>query len=178
MLLLFHPLLRKVWNAFYRVPEHKRNGGEGRLDQRLSFDYAFAILYLVMLHGSSAFKVALILFANYRLVTSVPRKYIPLATWVFNITVLFSNELCRGYPYKDVAKYFVTPLVGWGAWLDSYSGLVPRWSVLFNITILRLVSFNMDYYWSLEKRGGNSLEVCFPALFSNVLDLICQRRNS
>lgn len=55
--------------------------------------------------------------------------------------------------------------MGWGAWLDSYGGLVARWEVLFNITILRLISFNLDYYWSIDKRGANGLEVSHSARF-------------
>ena len=29
-----------------------------------------------------------------------------------------------------------------------FQGAYPRWHILFNITMLRLISFNMDYYWS------------------------------
>jgi len=32
-----------------------------------------------------------------------------------------------------------------------------RWQILFNITTLRLISFNMDYHWSCTK--GTTLEV-------------------
>ncbi|KAI9854879.1 MAG: glycerol transporter, partial [Pleopsidium flavum] len=46
----------------------------------------------------------------------------------------------------------------WGTWLDAYGGLIPRWEILFNITVLRLVSFNLDYYWSLDRRGGSPIE--------------------
>lgn len=37
---------------------------------------------------------------------------------------------------------------------------MPRWEVLFKITILRLISFNMDHYWSLDRsRSGSPVEV-------------------
>jgi len=159
-LLLFHPLLRKAWNSIFPISERTNKGGAGRLEQRLSFDYVFAILYLFILHGFSAFKVLLIFQINYRIATQLPRRYVPLATWGFNIPVLFANELCQGYHYQWIASYIAPPLISWGSWLDSYGGLVPRWEILFNITILRLVSFNLDYYWSIDKRGSNSLEVC------------------
>lgn len=158
-LLLFHPLLRKVWNAVFPTTDKKSQGAE-RFEQRVSFDYAFAILFLFILHGFSALKVLLILNVNYRLATKLPREYVPVATWAFNVPVLFANELCQGYHYKDVFGLVVPPLVEWGAWMDSYGGLVSRWEVLFNITILRLISFNLDYYWSIDKRGANGLEVC------------------
>ena len=29
-----------------------------------------------------------------------------------------------------------------------WAGLVPRWEVTFNFSMLRLVSFGMDWYWA------------------------------
>lgn len=178
LLLAFHPLLRRVWNAVYPVPQEARaarantpEAAEGRLRQRTSFDYAFALLYLVVLHGFSAAKILFILAINYKLATGLPRKYIPAATWLFNISILFANELCEGYRFRDLAllvsgtpaKDLVTDtpaLVRLGEWLDSYGGLMSRWEILFNITVLRLISFNLDYYWSLDRRSSSPLEVC------------------
>ncbi len=37
------------------------------------------------------------------------------------------------------------------SWLSQdtvFQGAYPRWHIIFNITMLRLISFNMDYYWS------------------------------
>lgn len=31
---------------------------------------------------------------------------------------------------------------------DLIKGAYPRWNISFNITMLRLLSFNMDYYWA------------------------------
>ncbi|POR35483.1 Glycerol uptake protein 1 [Tolypocladium paradoxum] len=160
-LLLLHPILRRVCNAVSQKPGQRTSSGPGRLEQRASFDFAFAILFLLVLHGVSAFKVLAILCVNYQIAMKLPRASIPAVTWVFNISTLFANELCEGYRLAVLAS-FVAPagsaLVQWGAWLDGYGGLLSRWEVLFNITILRLVSFNMDYYWSIDKRSANSLE--------------------
>lgn len=160
-LLVFHPLLRKAWNSVFPTTDKKSSGVE-RFEQRVSFDYVFALIFLFILHGFSAFKVLLILHVNHRLATRLPRQYVPVATWAFNVPVLFANELCQGYHFKDIASYVAPPLMDWGTWLDSYGGLVSRWEVLFNITILRLISFNLDYYWSIDKRGANGLEVRLP----------------
>lgn len=157
-LLLLHPLLRKAWNLVF-PPQSGASQGRGRLEQRASFDFSFAIIFLLALHGVSAFKVLLILRLNYMIATKLPRNYVPFATWAFNVPVLFANELCQGYHLRDVARVFAPPLESWGAWLDGYGGLVSRWEVLFNITILRLISFNMDYYWSIDRNKSNSLEV-------------------
>ena len=157
-LLLVHPLLRRGWNAVFPTTGKKDNGAE-RLEQRASYDYVFAILFLFVLHGFSALKILLILNINFRLATKLPREYVPIATWAFNIIVLFANELCEGYHFKWMAGHVAPVLMDWGAWLDGWEGIMPRWYVLFNFTILRLVSFNLDYYWSLDRGSVNGLEV-------------------
>lgn len=169
-LLIFHPLLRRVWNAINPLPNNTRDTpaevAESRLRQRTSFDYAFALLFLVILHGFSAFKILFILALNYKIATTLPRKYIPAATWIFNICTLFANELGKGYKYRSIALLFAgetaenSVLVKLGELLDSYGGIMKRWEVLFNITVLRLVSFNLDYYWSIDRRSSSPIEVC------------------
>lgn len=176
-LLLLHPLLRKAWNTFNPIQKRTKEGTP-RLAQRATFDFSFAILFLLVLHGFSAFKVLLILRLNYMIATKLPRNYVPAATWAFNIPVLFANELCQGYHYKSIAQNIMPPLESWGEWLDGYGGLLARWEVLFNITILRLVSFNMDYYWSIDKNRSNSLEVSSVNPYPVYQFLIRQRRSN
>ncbi|SPO02285.1 related to glycerol transporter [Cephalotrichum gorgonifer] len=174
LLLVFHPLARRLWNSVYPARRQARPGSHAseaaaRLDQRTSFDFAFALCFLVVLHGFSSLKVLLILYANYRLTTALPRRYVPVATWVFNVGILFANELCAGYHYKSIARLLTSDagdfgaagepaLVRWGAWLDSHGGLLGRWEVLFNITILRLISFNLDRYWATDDARTSALE--------------------
>lgn len=176
-LLVVHPLLRRLYNAVTAGPA-ATNGStkptpeaaEARLNQRASFDYAFAFIYLTALHGFSALKILLILYINYNIATMVPRKYMPVVTWAFNICTLFANELCGGYRFKDMAMLVSgssggalgssdSALVEAGAWMDSWGGLMSRWEILFNITILRLISFNLDYYWSVDRRSSSPIEV-------------------
>ncbi|CAM1504655.1 Fc.00g022460.m01.CDS01 [Cosmosporella sp. VM-42] len=172
-LLIFHPLLRKLWNRLRPQPGKRSEGGVNRMEQRASFDYVFAFLFLIVLHGFSAFKILLILTVNYHLATKLPRKYVPWATWIFNITTLFANEIYSGYRFRNMfapispavptivgneVRMVDSSLMSFGLWLDSYRGLMARWEVLFNITILRLVSFNLDYYWSIDRGNSNSLE--------------------
>ncbi|KAL9604635.1 MAG: hypothetical protein Q9219_000355 [cf. Caloplaca sp. 3 TL-2023] len=174
LLLIFHPLLRHLYQSFYPAGKHdgfiaqKAPGppqdlqADARLDRRVQFDAVFACFYLVALHGTSTLKVFSIICMNYALAKGLPKRYIPLATWVFNIGLLFANEIYKGYPYAEIARFFSS--IGrevdqsWGSSLDSYGGLVPRWEILFNITVLRLVSFNLDYRWSLDRAGGSPLE--------------------
>ena len=183
LLLLFHPLLRRAWNAVYPISSSSSPAGpltpeqaNARKEQRLSFDYVFAYVFLVALHGVSAVKVLFILWVNYQIATVLPRQHVPVATWVFNIGTLFANELAGGYHLVNVASLIsdgsweplsrialegqqtASVLVQWGAWLDGFGGIMPRWEILFNLTVLRLISFNLDRYWSHNDRGS-SLEV-------------------
>ena len=191
IVMMLHPLLRKVFDAVYDVSgrsadsssKPKANGkitavnsepttANIRLDQRASFDFGFCLLFLIALHGFSALKVMVILYLNFLIATQLRRKYVPVVTWIFNISILFANELGQGYPYSAVADAILpwssaswegqtgeTPEANWGATLDSYGGLIPRWEILFNVTVLRLISFNLDYYWSSNVVGDSAIEV-------------------
>jgi hypothetical protein len=137
---------------------------DARMEQRISFDYYFALIFIAALHGFSAFKVLLIMYLNYKIARDVPKQYMPSVTWIFNVGILLANELTRGYPYGRIMNALLpagkdTEALKWGIWLDQHDGLIPRWEVLFNITVLRLISFNLDYYWSLNMRGGSPVEV-------------------
>jgi hypothetical protein len=113
---------------------------------------------MLALHGASASKVLFLLYVNYKIGKTLPRPYVPASTWTFNICIMFANELCAGYPFERMAM-LIAPgvsggqeslLVQWGRSLDGFGGIMPRWEVLFNIAICRMISFNMDYYWSLD----------------------------
>jgi protein-cysteine N-palmitoyltransferase HHAT len=151
--------------------QENTHSADSRLNRRVTFDLTFATIFLIALHGVSAIKVFGILWINYQVATALPKRYVPIATWTFNIALLFANELCHGYQFADIASYLLPPqttLAGdkpvettnWGTWLDSYGGLVPRWEILFNITVLRLIAFNFDYVWSLDRRATSPIEVC------------------
>jgi len=135
----------------------------------MRFDFGFVLIFVTALHGVSAIKVLLILFINYKIGKSLPRSYVPAATWIFNIGTLFANELCGGYQLEAIATILSpgsgspgekhTLLVEWAKTLDSFGGIMPRWEVLFKVTVLRLISFNMDHHWSLEYPAGSAIEV-------------------
>lgn len=136
----------------------------------MRFDFGFGLVFITALHGISALKVLLILFINYRIGKNLPRQYVPAVTWVFNICILFANELCGGYPFEKIA-IFLSPgsgvpgekrslLVQWAQALDSFGGIMPRWEVLFKVTVLRLISFNMDHYWGVDYPASSPIEVC------------------
>lgn len=186
ILLVLHPLIRKAYGAFWRIDTYTQArpstganpalsqglspsaASDARLEHRISFDLGFAAIFLIALHGVSALKVFFILYVNFKIATQMPKTYVPAATWIFNIGILFANELGHGYPLAEVAALLlpsqtsaggnVDPKAGWAGWIDSYGGLLPRWEILFNFTVLRSISFNLDYYWSLNT-GSSPIEV-------------------
>lgn len=135
----------------------------------MRFDFGFGLIFITALHGVSAFKVLLILFINYKIGKRLPRPYVPAVTWTFNICILFANELCGGYQFEAIASIMApgstspgekqASLVELAKILDTFGGIMPRWEVLFKVTVLRLISFNMDHYWSLEYPAGSAIEV-------------------
>jgi len=178
ILLVAHPLLRRLYDTLsadttgpldssVSKEEVAAGAADARKESRIKFDVGFAIIFTLVLHGVSAIKVFLILFVNYQVATALPRHSVPAATWLFNIGILFANELCRGYPLAGLASLLLptqTTNAGdqsenWGSWIDSYGGLIPRWEVLFNICVLRLISFNFDHYWSFDRRASSPIEV-------------------
>jgi hypothetical protein len=182
LVLCLHPILRKIYESLAGGPERnagnpnvKRVDPETRLQSRISFDLTFAIIFLLALHGFSTFKVLVILYLNFQIGTALPKQYAGIATWTFNIGILFANELCHGYQFRDIAALILPAAttavdgpveVGWGEWVDSYGGLLPRWEILFNITVLRLIAFNFDHLWMQDRRAGSPIEVCLS--LSNV----------
>jgi hypothetical protein len=140
------------------------------------------------LHGISAVKVLVILWLNYQIATALPKQYVTATTWIFNIALLFANELCRGYRFADIlaialppqtTNVDVKPTSEYGAWLDSYGGLIPRWEVLFNITVLRLIAFNLDHLWMTDRRASSPIEVLKQqVLLPYVTRLIHSRRRT
>ncbi|KAK3207262.1 hypothetical protein GRF29_103g341037 [Pseudopithomyces chartarum] len=183
LVVLLHPLLRKLYDGFWRADTYTqvRSSGpsgltmglspsaaaDARMNQRISFDVPFTAIFIVALHGFSAFKIVGILYLNYCLTTKLPRSYVPAATWIFGVGILFANEFGKGYPYASILGIFLpsSPVsekesltTNFGHTLDSFGGLIPRWEVLFNFTVLRIISFNMDRYWSQNAKAADSLE--------------------
>jgi D-alanyl-lipoteichoic acid acyltransferase DltB (MBOAT superfamily) len=173
--MFLHPFLRRLYerctlpkppvpNGSAKSNAHGQAVADTRLRNRLAFDFVSAMIYVTALNGTSVLKILLILLVNFKIATALPRHVIPVTTWVFNIGILFANELAKGYPYSVMSEAIVPffPAAGdWGKFLDSYDGLQPRWEVLFNFTVLRMISFNFDYYWSQDRsRAGSPIEVC------------------
>ncbi|KAJ1972015.1 glycerol transporter [Dimargaris xerosporica] len=100
-----------------------------------------SLVFLYVVFGHSVIIILTLTGANYllgRALGGIP--YVaPIAVWVYNIGMLFLNETYRGYHFADFSPRL--------AFLDHNRGIMTRWDVFFNITMLRMVSFAMDYHW-------------------------------
>ncbi|GAA5797045.1 hypothetical protein HPULCUR_002423 [Helicostylum pulchrum] len=108
-----------------------------------NYFYLFgSILFLTTLHGTSCIKILVIITTSYFIGRFTGASYWnPILTWTFNLLVLVLNKYYTGYKFAAIGL----PL------LDQHAGILPRWYILFNFSMLRLVSYNMDYYWQLKK---------------------------
>lgn len=78
----------------------------------------------------------------------------PILTWVFNFSLLIAI-----YYYNPTFSSLI-PFLGF---LDK-TNEVLRWTVYYKILMLRLIAYNMDYYWKLkqDKKGKESLSLIAP----------------
>ncbi|ORY77588.1 MBOAT, membrane-bound O-acyltransferase family-domain-containing protein [Leucosporidium creatinivorum] len=143
-LLGLYMLSSTLFNRFYRPSSQSSTTS---LPPKAIFILSFALPLLFLLHGSSLPKILGILTLNFW-VSRLARwggkwtKAAPVVGWTVNLAILFSNELCEGYRWGTISSGL--------AWLDdeAYRGILPRWHINWNITMLRLISFNLDYYWA------------------------------
>ncbi|KAK9249500.1 MBOAT, membrane-bound O-acyltransferase family-domain-containing protein [Lipomyces tetrasporus] len=110
--------------------------------QRRVFDVGFAAIFLAVLHGFSTLKILAIYLVNFLISKLLKKRTGMVVTWTFNIIILFLNEWYEGYKFGS--------LVPGLAILDGYSGLLPRWDVNFNFSVLRMISYNHDWYESVD----------------------------
>ena len=64
-----------------------------------------SLVMIVALHGSSAFKILLILTLNYLIAKHCRGSWVsPVLTWTFNGFVLFTNDIYRGYQFSSLGS--------------------------------------------------------------------------
>lgn len=110
---------------------------------RIRFDFIFGLVFLFAAHGVNALRVLTHLLISFS-IAKLFRKQRRLATilsWTYGIGSLFLNNSFRNYPFGSILP-FLAPLD------SSFKGIIERWDVFFNFTLLRMLSFNMD---SLER---------------------------
>lgn len=114
---------------------------------RINFDVIFSLIFLIGIHGLNVVKICILLWINFQISRIQNAKTAYALTWVIGIAMLFANELTEGYPLR-----YLHPSL---ASIDAYHGLMSRWDVHFNFTMLRMVSYNVDYFQASDNSNGH-----------------------
>lgn len=127
-LMFAHISIRK--SAQFVLPGLRRN----------KFDFGFGIIFLIAVHGVNAFKWlfhVLILFSLARVLKD-HHKIAIASLWIYGVASLFFNATYRNYLLGSIWA----PL---SIFDPGFKGIVARWDVFYNFTLLRCLSFNLDY---------------------------------
>lgn len=111
---------------------------------RTVFRAALAVALLFAIHGANALKIIALSLAGFMLACTFRGSiFSPLLTWAFAMTTLWLLE------------WHTLTFTRLGLpWLDAHLGLYSRWHVIFNVSILRMISFNLDYYFSKKQSSA------------------------
>ena len=118
---------------------------------KYTYNLYFIICLLLYLVGSSIIFMLCIVYINYLIKQYIKIKYIPLVTWCYNIFILLCNEYYHGYKWSLISTNL--------SFLDQYHGIFS-WHSLFNIIILKMISFNIDYYWYKVNKPITLIDHC------------------
>ncbi|CAK9436869.1 uncharacterized protein LODBEIA_P13910 [Lodderomyces beijingensis] len=113
------------------------------ISKRSYFDFAFGVAFLVGAHGVNIAKIGFHLTVNYVIGKFIKDKKTAIwATWIYGVSTLFVNE------WYGNCKYGVS-------FMDhGFKGIIPRWDVFYNFTLLRMISFNLDFIERKNKLNG------------------------
>ena len=132
ILILFHVGLRKTLALMFQIRK------------RTYFDLAFGIVFLVGAHGVNILKIGFHLTINYLIGKLIKDKKTAIwATWIYGVLTLFLND------WYGMTRFGI-PLLD-----QSFKGIIARWDVFYNFTLLRMISFNLDY---IQRRSAKLKE--------------------
>lgn len=114
---------------------------------RLNFDLGFGICFVLCVHGFNCFKILFHVSIAFLITRLLKNKPVIAQTllWIYCISTLFINDKYRLVKYGQFWSVL--------SFMDGFKGLIERWDVFFNFTLLRMLSFNIDYirrYESLD----------------------------
>ncbi len=108
---------------------------------RKPFLLVWTIIFILALHGTNSLKLLLCCSINYLIARTLRGTALATpAIWTFNVATLFAVHY-----YEGVDLAAIHPSLGV---LEQGKGLLTRWQINYNITMLRLVSFSLDYHWA------------------------------
>ncbi|ODV77836.1 MBOAT-domain-containing protein [Suhomyces tanzawaensis NRRL Y-17324] len=120
--IVIHWSLRRLIGKFFQVTK------------RTYYDFGFGVFFLFAIHGFNTPKLLIHIAINYSITHFIKNHRAAIAvTWVYGLLTLFVNDWYWDYP------------TGISIIDHGFKGIVERWDVFYNFTLLRMMSFNMDY---------------------------------
>lgn len=113
----------------------------------LRFDFIFGLIFLFAAHGVNSLRILTHMIVMFSLVHILKRhrRWATAATWIYGIGSLFLNDKYRYVPFESYCSLLAP--------LDSaFKGIIPRWDVFFNFSLLRIISYNLDYLERLNNQ--------------------------
>lgn len=125
-LLILHCGSRHLVNCIHRT-------------SRTSFDLICGLIFLFAIHGFNCLKILFHVTIEFFLgkVAKKSHRLGIILLWIYGVSTLFINDKYRLVRFGQLWS----PL----SFMDSFTGLVARWDVFFNFTLLKMLSFNLDY---------------------------------
>ena len=113
----------------------------------LRFDFVFGLIFLFAAHGVNSLRILIHMCVMFALVHIFKknRTSATVITWIYGLSSLFLNDKYRSVPFASFCS-FLAPLD------TSFKGIIPRWDVFFNFTLLRILSYNLDYLERLNNQ--------------------------
>lgn len=108
---------------------------------KLRFDMIFGLFFLFIAHGFNSIRILIHMMVMFTIVHLFKRqrKLATCLTWTYGIATLFINDNFRNLPLGNLLP-LLKPID-----LLNFKGIIARWDVFFNFTLLRLISYNLDY---------------------------------
>lgn len=129
-LMLLHTSIKRITLTLIHIP-------------KIHFDFAFGIAFVIAAYGVNCFKFFAEILITYVVVNAFKfnRRLSTLLSWAVGVSLLFFNDKYSGYPYGRISPKL-------SSLDDQFKGLIPRWDVFYNFTLLKMLSYNLDF---LEK---------------------------
>ncbi|CCD25548.1 putative O-acyltransferase NDAI_0F02300 [Naumovozyma dairenensis CBS 421] len=126
-LMIAHLLIKKYTMQFLNIT-------------KLRFDCFFGLIFLFAAHGVNSLRILTHMTVLFSIVHVFKRnrRLATALTWTYGIAALFINDKYRTYAFGNILS-ILSPLD------NGYKGIIPRWDVFFNFTLLRMISYNMDF---------------------------------
>ncbi|KAL4468853.1 hypothetical protein ABPG72_008780 [Tetrahymena utriculariae] len=113
-----------------------------------TFYIVFGVPYLIFLFRGNFLFWLFFTGINFLLIEVFYKfSYFPLLIWTVNLITIYTNDTYHGY---NLVTFFHLPALQYLQ--DTTKDQLVGWHSVFNMTILRMISFGMDKHWAFKNK--------------------------